>query len=733
MSLIFFLIHIAVSVLRSLQFQENSNWEYGMKRGILTVAVAMAVASNVNGTALEEITIVGSEEDARVLPGSGSVVDNEQIRIEASNDINQLLKTVPGIYIQEEDGYGLRPNIGIRGATSERASKVTLMEDGVLIAPAPYSNPAAYYFPTTLRMHSVEVLKGAPLLRYGPQITGGVINMISTPIPQDNTGNISFRYGENNEIDLLASWGGRSGAFGYLVETAQRQSDGFKDIDRSSNDSGYDIADYLVKLGWEGERQSVLFKAQYSEEASDETYLGLTDADFDRDENRRYGLSSIDEMDNDHQGYSLTYNLGLGDNASMTAIAYYNEFARDWFKLSGGGSLVDAANGGDTKAQGILDGTIDAEDLSYKHNNREYESKGLDVNFDVDLGSHQLALGGRAHQDEMDRFQPTEYYDQVDGDLIYVSTKAPSGSNNRLEEADALSFWALDSWQINDALNVNLALRYENVESRRKQYADPERDILDSRRKNSSDEWLPGTSFTYDLNDNWQVLAGVHRGFSPLGGGAQANEEPETSDNWEAGVRYRGSWFVEAIGFYSDFDNKTENCSNASPCSDGSTSGSFNTGEATIAGLELQAGTSIDLGSVVIPLDAMYTYTDAEISQDNDEEGFAKGDQLASVPENVFSLRVGVETGFGWNNYAVAKYIDEMCMDVGCNKGGTKFDRSEDLFVLDFISRYSINDSATVFLKVDNLMDEQAIVSRQPDGARPNKPRTASVGFEWQF
>ena len=81
------------------------------------------------------------------------------------------------------------------------------MEDGVLIAPAPYSNPAAYYFPTTLRMHTIEVLKGAPLLRYGPQTTGGVINMVSTPIPDQAGGGINFSYGENAEMDLLASYG----------------------------------------------------------------------------------------------------------------------------------------------------------------------------------------------------------------------------------------------------------------------------------------------------------------------------------------------------------------------------------------------------------------------------------------------------------------------------------------------------------------------------------------------
>ncbi len=711
-----------------------------MKRSILAVAVAAVTNSALNAANVyadnhyyEEITIIGTRDAARSLPGSGSVIGSDQIGIESANDINQLLKTVPGVYIQEEDGLGLRPNIGIRGATSERSSKVTLMEDGVMIAPAPYSNPSAYYFPTTLRLNSIEVLKGAPLLRYGPQTIGGVINMLSTPIPRESAGALNLILGEDGKTDLHASYGARAGQFGFLLETVQRSYDGFKDIERSSQDTGFDIEDYVLKLAWEGDSQSLLFKAQYSEETSDETYLGLTDADFDDDENRRYGLSSIDEMDNDHQGYNLTYRLSLNDQISMTAIAYYNEFSRDWFKLSGGNSYITAANGGDAFSQGVLDGTEDVEGLRYKHNSRDYESQGIDVNFDLALGAHSLALGGRVHEDEMDRFQPTELFDQVDGELVFAGITEPAGSDNRLESADALSFWAVDSWQVNDALNVNLALRYEDVESRRRQYNDPGRSVIASMRENSSDEWLPGASFTYKLNDTWQVLAGVHKGFSPLGGGASENEEAETSVNWEAGFRYTGDWFVEAIGFYSDFDNKTENCSNASPCSDGSTSGSFITGEAVIAGIEFQASTTFTVGDLLVPIDVSYTYTDATISKDNAEEGFEDGDQLASIPENAFSVRVGIESGSGWNNYAVAKYIDELCMDVGCNNGGTRFDRSEDLFVVDYISRYELNDSAVAFLKVENVFDEQAIVSRQPDGARPNRSRTASVGVEWNF
>jgi Fe(3+) dicitrate transport protein len=706
-----------------------------MKRGIMfgAIAAALCSAAYANSQAMEVVSIIGSKQDARQLAGTGSVIDSEQMGIEAARDINQLLKTIPGIYIQEEDGYGLRPNIGIRGAISGRSSKVTLMEDGVLIAPAPYSNPAAYYFPTTTRMHAIEVLKGAPLLRYGPQTTGGVINLISTPIPDEMSGNINLSYGENAEADLLANYGGRSGDFGFLIETAQRSADGFKNIDGSNSDTGYDISDYLVKLLWEGESQSLAFKAQYSEEISDETYLGLTDADFNRDEDRRYGLSEPDEMDNDHNGYNLVYRNELSEGVSMSVTAYYNEFARDWFKLSGGGDFVDAANAGDAFAQGVLDGTEDVTDLQYKHNNREYTSRGVELNFDVALGNHQLALGGRIHEDEMDRFQPVEYYSQIDGQLVFDRNKAPTGSNNRLETADATSLWAVDSWAVNDALNVNLALRWEDVDSSRKQYDDVGRTQVDSRRSNSNDQWLPGASFTYDLNASWQVLGGVHKGFSPLGGGAKENQEPETSTNWEAGVRYNGAWFVEVVGFYSDFEDKSEDCSNANPCSNGSTSGSFVTGEAVVAGLEVQASSSFELGDFTLPVDLMYTYTDATISEDNVVTGFVDGDQLPSIAENTFSLRLGLEGNNGWGNYLVAKYTDEMCMDVGCNNSSADFDKSEDIFVIDYISRYNLSDDSVVFLKVENMLDERAIVSRQPDGARPNKPRTAIVGVAWSF
>ena len=682
---------------------------------------------------LEEVTIIGSRADARLLAGTGGVIDAEQIRIEAATDINQLLKTLPGLYIREEDGFGLRPNIGIRGATSERSANITLMEDGVLIAPAPYAAPAAYYFPTAMRMQGIEVLKGASLLRYGPQTTGGVINLLSASLPEDASGQLRLAYGEYGQTDLLASYGVRSGEFAALVETAQRSADGFKRIDRSNASTGYDIQDYVVKLGWERDSQSVVFKAQYSEELSDETYLGLTDSDFSADANRRYGLSLLDQMDNRHTGLNLSYQRDINEAVALSITAYRNEFARDWFKLSDGDDLVNAANLGDLQAQAVLDGSADFAGLQMKHNNRNYLSQGVQANVDWALNGHQLALGARVHRDTVDFDQPVEVFDQLDGQLLYRRTIAPINGDLRHDEADALSLWLVDSWSASERLMVDVALRYETVNTISLRYGDTARDTVSGRRNNSTGEWLPGIAVRYDLSESWQLIAGVHRGFSPLGAGAQSYEAPETSINWEAGVRYDTGLFMELVGFYSDFSNKAENCSNANPCSNGATVGNFSTGEAVIAGFEFQLSQSFEVAGAQVPTTLMYTYTRAQVSADDPVSGVQSGDLLAAVPRNTLSLRTGIETAMGWDNYAVVKFTDAFCTNIGCNRSASPFEETESLWVIDLISHYTLSEGVDLFLKLENAADTQRIISRQPDGARPNRPRTATLGVEWLF
>ena len=157
----------------------------------------------------DRITVVGSP--ARI-PGSVSRISREELAAQnqAYDDVHRVLLRIPGVVVMEEDGYGLRPNIGLRAAGSDRSSNITLMEDGVLAAPAPYSAPAAYYFPVTGRMEGIEVRKGSSQIKYGPRTNGGALNLQSTSVPDDLRAYARASGGSNDSRKLHAIYGDRS-------------------------------------------------------------------------------------------------------------------------------------------------------------------------------------------------------------------------------------------------------------------------------------------------------------------------------------------------------------------------------------------------------------------------------------------------------------------------------------------------------------------------------------------
>ena len=705
-----------------------------------TLFICSAINVSAYADSIEEVTIIGTRENAQGLPGSAHVIDEQALLKFEYTDINRMMRQVPGVYVQEEDGFGLRPNIGIRGAGAERSEKITLLEDGVLIAPAPYSAPAAYYFPTAGRMSGIEVLKGPSLLKYGPSTVAGVVNLVSAPIPE-SSGLFNIESGENNSNKAHLRYGKRGKNMGFLLETYQAKSDGFKRIDRSSEKSGFDVEDYVLKFTVNSDQSETFYqqldlKLQYSEESSGVTYVGLSDTDFDRNMNRRYGFTALDQMDSRHSGFSARHVLTLNSNLNITTTAYRNSFARDWFKVdningSGFGRVIDAANDGDENAQGILDGAVDAE-ISIKHNDREYISEGIQTIVDWRWNEHAIQGGIRYHEDSSDRFQPSDIYSQRDGALLFDRVIEPSASNNRLEEAEATSAHLMDVWQIKNDLALTLAMRYENIRMRQRRYSDTERNDSTISARNQVEELMTGMGVTYELNEQWQFLAGVHTGFAPASPSDQDNVEPEKSVNYEAGLRFSDvSFDASALVFYSNYANKVTNCSVAFPCGDISV-GSISQGEASIEGLELSLNHNLMVNkSLTVPFSVVYTYTVAEIS-DPAQSASQKGEALPYTPENVLNIQTGLESSFGWNTYLNISYVDKMCIYNRCGND-LPFSETEETVVVDLASHYALSEEVSMYVKWDNLLDQQRIVARSPGGARPNKPRTVAVGLKLNF
>ena len=125
---------------------------------VANTSSALAATEAATRGVLDQVLVIGKREQVYDIPGSAHVVGTRDIRELAYDDVNRALRRVPGVYVREEDGYGLFPNISLRGVDTTRSAKLTIMEDGILTAPAPYSAPAAYYSPTLGRMHALAAL-----------------------------------------------------------------------------------------------------------------------------------------------------------------------------------------------------------------------------------------------------------------------------------------------------------------------------------------------------------------------------------------------------------------------------------------------------------------------------------------------------------------------------------------------------------------------------------------------
>ena len=714
--------------------------------GLLTIlffAPAFAVEYDIE--TIESVSIIGTKADARKIAGSGTVISNEDLQKTIDTDIHKILSAVPGVFFRTEDGYGLRPNISIRGTSLDRSSKITIMEDGVLVAPAPYTSASAYYFPTTGRIHGVEVLKGPSAITQGPSTIGGALNLISTPIPTAGKGQFVQELGDNGMMRTHAVLGGDNGTFGAMVEVHEHSTDGFDSIANVGGDTGFDKSDLLAKFRYTSGNHEVTLKMLDLDESSDQTYVGLSQYSFQQNPRRRYGMTQYDQMSNDGEQQSITYKGSFG-NVDVIATSWSNDYHRDWFKVdkanngkafgisNGINNVIDAANNGNADAQGILDGTR-AVEVKLKHNNRFYGNEGIQFQLSTDIGNHSVTFGYRDMEDYESRLQNYECFDQsADGknSALTPCSTGWTGSNNRLRETDATSYFVQDTLTM-DKLSLTLGYRSEDYDKVENRWSDakPTRTIKDAKynnKKSSGDYSTTGFGATYDVSENLKLVAGFHQGMSPV-----FNGDAEEADNMELGFRYnKGTTAVEVIYFASDYANLVAECKNSSggDCDAGDT---FSGGEVDVSGLEIDASWVVQSNTVNYPIAITYTSTDATFDNSFDSDYFgvvASGDDVPYIPSSVLAISAGFITESGWSGYMRMADHGSSCSTAACGA----YENIEAYSYIDLSLRKRVNENLDVYGVLENITDNEDIAARAPkNGARSQKPQTFKVGFSYKF
>ena len=474
--------------------------------------------------------IIGDTESQRRIPGTVDVLDRRTLETARVFTFTEALRKLPGVNVRDEEGFGLRPNIGIRGLNPTRSTKVLLLEDNIPLTYAPYGDNASYYHPPIDRFDSVEVVKGSGQILYGPQTVGGVINYVTPNPPERPAGSITLVGGSRDYFNGRANYGGTFGKTGILFDFVRKQGEGARENTRVGlNDFNFKSVTTL------GERQALTARFNYYGERSQLTYSGATEAEFAV--NPRGNAYLNDRFYGDRFGASATHSLVFNSNFVLNTDVYASRFSRDWWRQTSNSlQRPSTVTGGN---QGRL---------------RDYFVFGVAPRFRsssrVAGVRNETDFGFRIHYEDQNRIQQ-------DGTTPTARDGRTVEDNER--KSAAFSAFIQNRFDIGD-FSVTPGVRLEHV-----RYSRTNRLLTVSGETNLT-QVVPGLGVAYRTIGNTTIFGGVHRGFAPprvedvisntTGGVIELDSE--LSWNYEAGFRTspRRGLQLEATLFRMDYENQ---------------------------------------------------------------------------------------------------------------------------------------------------------------------------------
>lgn len=588
----------------------------------------------------------------------------------------------------------------MRGLSSAE-QKTLILEDGVPVAPGLFIGNGRYYNPRVQHIESVEVLKGASSLRYGPSTIGGVINYQSKT-PEEGVA-ISGRVGSFNlrESTIEAGAVSKSGDAMFGVVYTKAESDGFQDKD-------YAMQDLMIKGGMEiSDNQWLGLKFSSYENDANISYRGLfLEAYKDRE---TYNPASDDYFLTERKAVDLNHEWDINDQASLKTVLYWSEVSRDYWRYSV-----------DTDASNLAGRWVYTDNLT--GNNRSFERVGVDSRLHL-----QHALFDINNEAEFG----VRWFTESSNDTRIRATRDQdrTGVNDRhrQDKADSFALFAQNRFDLTDKLSVTPGLRMESYEQTRTILTDN-----NASEPTSNTEWLPGIGMTYAITPGSQLFGSLYKAFSPaenaaaLDGLTDQNLDAERSTNVELGIRGANQRFAyEIVAFQMDFSNQVV---------DGNTDPNLskqNGGETLHRGLETQLSYDFNPNWSI---DANFTYIPVSEFTNGDN----KGNRISYSPEVLANLELiyrnaGLTTALAIHHSGEQYADSENTKDLPDGAAGGIWGGLLDAYtVLDLHADYKVNKNLNLFGSVKNLTDEHYIAGlRQGIYAGPS--RSFEVGARYKF
>jgi Fe(3+) dicitrate transport protein len=672
--------------------------------------------------------IISSSDAARRIPGSIDVLDLSLLEHQRVTSTAEVLRKASGVHVREEEGLGLRPNIGIRGLNPTRSSRVLLLEDGIPLTYAPYGDNAAYYHPPVERFERVELLKGSGQIAYGPMTVGGVINYVTPTPPARSRGTAMASAGTRGYLNTQAGWGTTFGSTGVQVDFLRKQGNGARE---NLSSEVYDFTGKVVSRL--SERHVLTVRGSYFGEESNLTYSGLRQDEYEA--NPRQNPFRNDFFFVDRVGASATHTVTARHNLVATTNLYHSQFTRHWWRQSSNsGQRPNRAS--DTACGGManLNTTCGNEGRL-----RSYSVWGIEPRLRAvarlgRVGS-ETDFGVRAHFEDQERRQEN-------GATPTARSGVVVEHNNRRNQAYA---GFAQTRFIMGPLSVTPGIRLEKV------YYERTNRLVSVTGKTDLTEVIPGIGAAYSPRQRHTVFAGVHRGFTPPRTediinnttGGSIDLAPERSWNYEAGVRSEplAGIRLEAAFFRMDYENQVIPASLAGGLGATLTNG----GETRHQGLEVNLRTD-SIGWTDGARRNIYTrlaYTWLPVAEFagvrfSNVSGMSavsvRGNRLPYAPKHLLTAGGGYTAARGWDVNVEAVLIGGQFAD-DLNTVAPTADGQRGLLPGFTLWNAALNypvRGQVLFVAVKNAFDRTEIVDRSR-GIMPTAPRTVQAGVKVRF